>query len=59
MSSEKKIRRQVRKALTENARALYPHFWNHLLELPLKERLKAAWAIIWKRTAKRKEIKHG
>ena len=59
MSSDKRIRRQVRKALTENAKALYPHFWNSILELPLRERIKAAWAIIFKRTSKRKDIKHG
>jgi len=59
MSSDKRIRRQVRKALSENATALYPHFWAALCALPLKERIKAAWAIIFKRTSKRKDIKHG
>jgi len=55
----KHIRRQLRKALSENATALYPHFWDALCRLPLRERIKAAWGILTKRTAKRKEIRHG
>jgi len=58
--ADKRLRRQIRQAMSKNARVLYPLFWEKLCELPLGERIKAAYRIITKKkAAKVEDINHG